>query len=66
MKFDWRTEINKPKRRASGYYTRRTNKPWIEQELSISEDSYVSLNGKNLRGSGQKEAGIEWFEDKKE
>ena len=32
---------------------------WIEEELDIPEGSYVSLDGKSLRGSGLKEAGIE-------
>ena len=32
---------------------------WIEQELAIPSGSYVSLDGKSLRGSGEKEAGIE-------
>ena len=32
---------------------------WIEQELEIPAGSYVSLDGKTLRGSGLKEAGID-------
>ena len=32
---------------------------WIEQELDIPEGSYVSLDGKSLRESGNKEADIE-------
>ena len=32
---------------------------WIEQELAIPSGSYVSLDGKTLRGSGEKEAGID-------
>lgn len=32
---------------------------WIETQLKIPKGSYVSLDGKTLRGSGNKEAGIE-------
>ena len=32
---------------------------WIEEELDIPAGSYVSLDGKTLRGSGLKEAGID-------
>nr|WP_314991883.1 ISAs1 family transposase [uncultured Treponema sp.] len=32
---------------------------WIEHELAIPPGSYVSLDGKSLRGSGEKKADIE-------